>query len=202
MASSENLYRLFEQAIPEAVCDVILQLGDMLNNYPATVDEEGSYTVAEHVRHASVAYWNSEHWISGLVTHYAALANRETWKLDLRLCQVVQYITYPVGGFYGWHQDELSRPFGSNINPNWEGMVRKVSVSVNLSDPTSYVDGDLLLRDNFGTEYHIPMFRTKGSVIVFPSSLVHCVTPVSVGVRKSLASWFLGPSAPDMVLPT
>ena len=32
----------------------------------------------------------------------------------------------------------------------------------------------------------------KGSIIVFPSFMPHCVTPVTKGVRTSLVMWCLG----------
>lgn len=35
--------------------------------------------------------------------------------------------------------------------------------------------------------------RDKGTVIIFPSYILHRVTPVTKGVRKSLAVWISGP---------
>ena len=36
--------------------------------------------------------------------------------------------------------------------------------------------------------------RTRGSVIVFPTSVLHIASPVTRGVRQSLVAWILGPS--------
>jgi PKHD-type hydroxylase len=36
--------------------------------------------------------------------------------------------------------------------------------------------------------------RTRGSVIVFPSSVLHIASSVTRGVRQSLVAWILGPS--------
>ena len=68
--------------------------------------------------------------------------------------------------------------------------VRKLSFSVQLSDPDSYKGGDLLLKiSNEPTSVK----RTRGAVIFFPSYILHEVTPVKQGVRKSLVGWVTGP---------
>ena len=36
-------------------------------------------------------------------------------------------------------------------------------------------------------------FRSKGTVLVFPSYLRHRVLPVTSGIRRSLVAWFVGP---------
>ena len=35
--------------------------------------------------------------------------------------------------------------------------------------------------------------KNKGTIIVFPSMLLHKVTPVTKGIRHSLVQWFSGP---------
>ena len=35
--------------------------------------------------------------------------------------------------------------------------------------------------------------KNKGTIIVFPSVLLHTVTPVTKGTRHSLVQWFSGP---------
>ncbi|WP_299006958.1 hypothetical protein [uncultured Tenacibaculum sp.] len=35
--------------------------------------------------------------------------------------------------------------------------------------------------------------REKGTIIVFPSFMMHCVTPITKGVRKSIVGWVAGP---------
>ena len=38
-----------------------------------------------------------------------------------------------------------------------------------------------------------PIEASSGSVIVFPSSVEHRVSPVTKGTRYSLVTWFVGP---------
>lgn len=81
------------------------------------------------------------------------------------------------------------------INPNLNGKIRKLSVTISLNDPKDYVGGNL--RFDLGPHridrYHTcKEIRPKGSVIVFPSHVHHQVTPVTKGTRYSLVCWNLG----------
>lgn len=63
---------------------------------------------------------------------------------------------------------------------------RKLSISVLLSDPTSYKGGDLIIRNMTAP-------RKKGSACVFASFTEHEVKDVTEGERYSLVLWVYGP---------
>lgn len=65
---------------------------------------------------------------------------------------------------------------------------RKLSYSVQLSDPADYSGGTL---DFPLADWRSP--RGRGSLIVFPSFLPHRVTPVVEGDRYALVGWVHGP---------
>jgi hypothetical protein len=67
---------------------------------------------------------------------------------------------------------------------------RKLTFSIQLSDPSEYEGGDLLLWDAERPTF-IP--KNKGQIVLFPSSVMHEVTPVTRGIRKSLVGWVNGP---------
>jgi PKHD-type hydroxylase len=76
--------------------------------------------------------------------------------------------------------------------------IRKLSVSVLLSDPKDFKGGEF----EFDFRNHDPKdkenkqvakeLNKKGSMIVFPSFIWHRVKPVTKGVRYSLVLWYLG----------
>ncbi len=88
----------------------------------------------------------------------------------------------------------LAPPFSQDKN-KW-GKVRKISMTVNLNTPQEYEGGNL----KFDLGPHskgdrIKVFndmRSQGSIIIFPSFMYHCVTPVTSGTRFSLVLWLLG----------
>ena len=76
------------------------------------------------------------------------------------------------------------------------GKVRKLSVTISLSDPLTYKGGNLrfdLGPHSDGERYHLcTEIRPRGSIIVFPSHVYHQVTPVTRGTRYSLVAWNIG----------
>jgi PKHD-type hydroxylase len=92
----------------------------------------------------------------------------------------IQYTEYyGGGGHYGWHMDIGP----GNINH------RKISITIQLSDPDEYVGGDLELWTGQG-QVNAP--RSQGCAVLFPSFMLHRVTPVESGTRKSLVLWVGG----------
>lgn len=81
-------------------------------------------------------------------------------------------------GFYRWHLD-----WGPGAQ------YRKISISIPLNDPEEY-DGGALEFNYTGDP--VPVLQKKGLAIVFPSFLMHRVTPVTRGRRYSLVAWVLG----------
>jgi PKHD-type hydroxylase len=105
------------------------------------------------------------------------------WKFNLHtIVDSIQYTEYyEGGGHYGWHTD---------IGP---GSInhRKISITIQLSDDDEYEGGDFELWT--GGEFKT-LPRKKGCAILFPSFLLHRVTPVTKGTRKSLVLWVGGES--------
>ena len=116
----------------------------------------------------------------------------------------MQFTKYGVGQFYGWHNDAgLSQQYkpvtvGNQeeglekdfIKENTE-MIRKLSFTIQLSDPDDYEGGNVILLSEEGNKYVAP--RQKGTIILFDSRTQHCVNKVKKGVRKSIVGWVVGP---------
>ena len=122
-------------------------------------------------------------WVYERITQYAQQANNELWKFNLHsIIDSIQYtVYYEGGGHYGWHVD---------IGPNSINH-RKISITIQLSDPDDYEGGDLEIWT--GGEFKT-IERKQGCAILFPSFLMHRVTPVTKGIRKSLVLWLGGDS--------
>lgn len=88
---------------------------------------------------------------------------------------------YEAGMDFGSHVDNAIRPIlGTN-----QRIRTDVSATLFLSDPDSYDGGELVVEDTYGNHSaKLP----AGDLIVYPSTSLHHVTPVTRGVR--LASFF------------
>ena len=101
----------------------------------------------------------------------------------MTLTEYAQFTEYPKGGFYDWHMD-------AEVNCQFEPPVRKISMTLLLSDPSEFVGGDL----EFMTKGNKPPQLLQGQAIFFNSLIRHRVAKVKKGIRRSLVMWFGGPS--------
>ena len=71
--------------------------------------------------------------------------------------------------------------------------LRKLSVVLMLSEPgVDFTGGDFLLNlSHEGRAERVPL--QKGSVVLFPSFIIHKVSPVISGLRKTFVVWPIGP---------
>jgi len=116
--------------------------------------------------------------------------NDKTWnfpiprKSDSPAVELVQFSVYNEShsGFYDWHLD---------VGLRAEPARRRLSVTVQLSNPSDYDGGNLeMLTGN--PRSPTMMSREQGSVTVFPSYILHRVSPVTRGIRYSLVMWVEG----------
>lgn len=78
---------------------------------------------------------------------------------------------------YGWHTDN-----GMRLAPDGSYVRADVSATLFLSAPEDYDGGELTIEDTFG---HHGIKLRAGSMVVYPSSSIHQVTPVTRGQRTA-----------------
>ena len=121
-------------------------------------------------------------WLFDRMQGVAQALNDATYQYDLRgFSENFQYTVYHgvEGGHYDWHVDH--GPLH---------VQRKLSMTVQLSDPSAY-EGCNLEFCASGNIETAP--REQGTVIAFPSYVLHRVTPIVSGTRRSLVVWTTGP---------
>jgi len=100
----------------------------------------------------------------------------------MRLTEIAQFTHYFKDGFYDWHMD-------NDVQGKHQSPVRKISMTLLLSDPSTFEGGELEFMHKGKTAK-----LKQGQAIFFASWLQHRVKPVTKGERKSLVMWFGGPS--------
>ncbi|WP_201313730.1 Fe2+-dependent dioxygenase [Dyella sp. EPa41] len=88
---------------------------------------------------------------------------------------------YEGGGQYGFHVDGavMALPDGAQLRSD-------VSCTLFLADPDEYDGGELIINDTYG-EHEVKL--PAGDVIVYPSSSLHRVAPVTRGARLAAFFW-------------
>jgi PKHD-type hydroxylase len=170
---------MWEEALPEELINQIIEKAG------ETAEAKVFNGAVRDVRKSRVSWLKDEKWLFDILHDFADSANQQAFNTNIYKNAPMQFTEYHAseGGHYDWHHDV-----------NWlrdDGLDRKLSVTVQLSDPSEYEGGDF---EFFEAESPDPaLLKKKGTVLVFPSYLRHRVSPVTKGVRRSLVSWFEGP---------
>ena len=133
---------------------------------------------AEHKVRDSGIYWlysnSATAWvfdrINAAVNEYNA-----RYQYEILPIHSAQLTRYEANQFYDWHVDIGERDMS----------LRKISVSVQLSDSADYTGGGLIVGKD---AQHLE----RGDMALFPSMMLHQAPVITSGERWSLVCWILG----------
>jgi predicted 2-oxoglutarate/Fe(II)-dependent dioxygenase YbiX len=108
---------------------------------------------------------------------YFSDVTQNTEKLTV---QTIDVLKYSVGGHYQFHTDH------GPTTP------RTLSAIYFVND--NYKGGELEVMTGSHSKDRFKMTKEQGSIIIFPSYMLHQVLPIKKGQRYSLVSWITGPS--------
>ena len=119
-------------------------------------------------------------WVFRKITDIVLNLNNRFFQFDLHgLNEGLQFTNYKAP----------SNKYGKHIDRSVNSLIRKLSLSIQLTDPKEYEGGELILYENEkGTE----MKKEQGTLVLFPSYTLHEVKPVTKGERNSLVTWVTG----------
>jgi PKHD-type hydroxylase len=179
-------YYSWDNIIPKSECERIIDdcksdLGEI-----AQVGDGVGGSIVDKYRKTNIRWIDNSKLIAKLIYGFVHEANDLFFHYDISNHDQIQFGEYTVGGHYNYHQDTVTLDSGIETSP-----IRKLSVSVLLSDPKDFEGGEFVMY-NGGKEPLKPL-KGQGSIIVFASSDFHAVEPVTFGVRHSLVMWATGP---------
>lgn len=121
-------------------------------------------------------------WVYEIIWDQAGKAN-ELFRFDVvPMHDTIQLARYDAEdqGFFRWHSDTVP-----------SDLTRKISISVPLNNDDEFEGGSLEFNEN-GAIHAVP--QRAGCPVMFPSWLLHRVSPVTAGKRYSLVAWIRGPA--------
>ena len=197
----KKIFYYFKEALSEKLCDDIIQIA--MDDKPDVAVTGLKIRNDEDVKNLlqkrdSYITWLNEEWIYKEIRPYVHRANKLAgWNFDIVDSEPCQFTIYNEGQYYGWHTDSSGWYYEKEKQ---NGLIRKLSVTVSLSDPEDYEGGllefDTRIHDEPDSKHYIvpcKQILPKGSICVFPSFTHHRVSPVTKGKRLSLVQWNLGP---------
>jgi len=167
-------------------CQDIINIGHQQKSQEAQVG-----STAKEGRHDTKLRVTTISWIpfKAMTDRYKTIersmlqANRNHFGYEgMTITEPAQFTEYPKGGFYDWHMD-------ADTSGKFEPPVRKISMTILLSDPSEFEGGGL----EFGSKGVKPSQLVQGQAVYFCSFIRHRVAKVKKGIRRSLVMWFGGP---------
>ena len=175
---------VWPDAFSPAELDRIEAMGDGLAREAAGLFvERGDIAKKRITQVAWIERMDASQWLYRRLEEIVQRLNIQFYKYDLTgLKERLQYTVYEQaeGGHYDWHVDHGA----STPQP------RKLSLSLQLTDPARYAGCDLELSYGDGVR---AAPRARGTLIAFPSYVLHRVSPIASETRKSLVTWVSGP---------
>jgi PKHD-type hydroxylase len=200
-----NYYWYFQSAVPARICDEIVRYGKQLQEQMAVTGGYGGKPLNQDQvkdlkkKRDSNIVWMTDQWIYKEIQPYVHQANANAgWNFQWDFSEACQFTKYNKGQYYDWHCDGWHKPYQRKEEDPSNGKIRKLSVTVSLSDEKDYKGGELEFdfRDLDPDKPRKPVkckeILPKGSLVVFPADLWHRVCPVKKGSRYSLVVWNLG----------
>lgn len=179
------LYLTKEKALTDPFIDSIVLHGSKETEYARIGMDVGE--VNKSIRNVLHSWldMNKFAWLYQHLESHVSEANWMNYRYVLTHMEQIDYLEY-----HGGHGvEEENGKYVAHVDGGIDS-TRKLSFSILLSDPSEFEGGDLLIYEH-GRPCVVP--KKKGLMTFFPSNVLHEVTPVTKGVRRSIVSWVHGP---------
>ena len=176
-----NTWAYCDKAFTLEECQKIIDYAGRFEKIDANIRNESELNFK--IRESKIVWITPDpeiDWVYQKLTYIITGLNENYFKFDLfGFTEGFQFTEYNApSGHYGKHIDSI-----------FNGVVRKLSFVLQLSDPKDYEGGELQI---YISDTPDTMKKEQGTVIAFPSYTLHQVTPITKGRRYSLVGWITG----------
>lgn len=164
-------------------CAKIIEIGKSQEMLQARLGDDKIETSVRDSRVCWILPEENTDWIFEKLEDTVMSVNQALFRFELTgFAEGFQFTEYTEpGGHYTAHIDRM----------NIGGTVRKLSMTIQLSDPADYEGGELEILSNLEHPELAP--KEQGTAFFFNSHLLHRVKPVTKGTRYALVAWITGP---------
>jgi PKHD-type hydroxylase len=159
-------------------CGQVVSLMHKFKMTDAMISESGIENKSiRSTKLCSLEYKPDNLWIFKKLEDAIIQANHNCYGFELYgFHEAIQLMQYNEGDFYDWHMDFGNKQFSN----------RKLSFSLQLTDPEDYQEGELeFFRNGLAP-------KTQGTLILFPPFMYHRVKPILKGTRRAMVGWITG----------
>jgi predicted 2-oxoglutarate/Fe(II)-dependent dioxygenase YbiX len=175
---------VYSDVLTEKDCDALIKLYTQAPDEEAGIGGGNNSTVDKTVRNVNRVILPVHKGIGARLAAAGLDANAQRWGFDIKKANQSEFLKYPAGGGrYKGHLDTFLSKAPENL-----AECRKVTVLAFLND--DYKGGKFFLQTGHQKIYPP---QKKGTVIAFPSFILHGVEDVEEGERYSVVTWLVGP---------
>ena len=149
-----NYYWYFQSAVPARICDEIVKYGKSISDQMAVTGGMGHKKLNQKQikdlkqKRDSNIVWMNDRWIYKEIQPYVHQANASAgWNFQWDYSESCQFTKYEKGQFYDWHCDGWDRPYQRQEGDPSNGKIRKLSVTVSLSEEIWILIKNLILKN-------------------------------------------------------
>jgi hypothetical protein len=183
-ATSDLTLWYYNDVLSSQDCDVIISSCLNVEKEKATIGDNDKFIIDESIRKVDKVILPTHKGIGAILSAIGINANAQRWKFEINDANQCEFLHYPSGGGrYKGHIDT----FLSNLPENLTSC-RKLTVLAFLND--DFKGGKFFLQTS-NDRFYPP--QEKGTILVFPSFILHGVEDVEEGERFSAVCWLVGP---------
>lgn len=180
---ADLVYRFFEDVLTREDCDIIVESmtsGNFKKELPyiGGGNDEKEGIIDTSIRNVERIMLPTYKGLGGILAAVGLSANYFNWKFNISHANQSEFLIYPSGGRYRSHTDMFM---------NAREVTRKLTVLAFLND--DFKGGKFYIQN--GHEKIYPE-QSKGTIVVFPSFMLHGVDDVEEGTRYSAVCWMVG----------
>lgn len=184
--SNENdlLWWIYTDVLTQSDCDKLVKLYTQAPSEEAAIGINVNNVVDKTIRNVNRVPLPTYKGIGARLAAVGLDANSQRWNFDIKKANQSEFLKYPAGdGRYKGHIDTNLSKDPDNLQE-----CRKLTVLAFLND--DFKGGKFFIQNG---HYKIYPPQKAGTVLVFPSFLLHGVEDVEEGERYSVVTWMVGP---------
>lgn len=177
---------IYDDLLTEKDCDMLIKLYNQAPDEEAGIGgtDNNSATIDKSIRNVNRVILPVHKGIGARLAAAGLDANAKRWNFDITRANQSEFLKYPTGG--GRYKGHIDTHLSMDNETKTE--TRKLTVLAFLND--DFKGGKFFLQT--GHEKIYPP-QKKGTVLVFPSFLLHGVEDVEEGERFTVVTWMVGP---------
>ena len=172
-----NTYAYWEKVFTEEECEKIIKIAKDKGLIKGVTRGETD------IRESQICWLYPDDnldWLYRRITDIVLNLNDRFFQFDLHgIDEGLQFTNYKAP----------SNKYEKHVDKGFNYVIRKLSISIQLTDPKKYEGGELFLYEG---EEGMEMKKEQGDLVLFPSYVLHEVKPVTKGERNSLVAWVTG----------